>query len=519
MRIPRPLTKLKTLWLWRHRGKVAAFGPFVAALVIYLGYLIYNYSAKASYEKVMTTWYQYDDTADTLTTDLPVEPIEGNFFTDPALLAEKNNSYPEKLTTPTKEGYSGFVKNAGIFNNGNKGFHLMGVPSDLSLWFDPTVKGNQRELALHGIKLLETFQARELALRQAAALPHQQLPKAKDINGHTRIISEYSSVCRNIASYYSCKAILNIHSGQASEALLNTITQIQIAKHFQDPELLLDFLYYNAFLNVISHSVWEGLNAKIWDDAQLLSLEKHLEEIDLRRQFIHAMRGEFAYAASEVQMLIDNPKHLDEQRAKFSLLLGATGTPSLKERAIEYARKSIPHGWYVYQYAGLLKAYDEILLHPQGTANHQLDISHYHAFQNRKNPLKTEWFNDFITHLPNMGMHARQVAKALQGQAKIHNMRVAIALERYHLAQGNYPSTLAPLAPDFLASVPTDVVNGEPLQYRVKQDGTPLIYSIGVNGSDDGGRPNRDTQEADWAWMYSPPKGFTYQDYRTNLSN
>jgi len=45
-------------------------------------------------------------------------------------------------------------------------------------------------------------------------------------------------------------------------------------------------------------------------------------------------------------------------------------------------------------------------------------------------------------------------------------------------------------------------------------DGTPLIYSIGANQIDDGGKPHRNPDRGDWAWMYSPPKGFKYDDYK-----
>lgn len=519
MRIPKLLTKLKNTWLWRHRGKVAAYGPFVIALVIYLSYVIYNYRAKASYEAVMDTWYQYDDTASEDSAAPSEDQPENSLFTHPAFLAEKNGRHTEEFNTPTKAGYSGFAENASVFSNDRKGSYLMGISTDLSLWFDPAIKGSQRELALHGLQLLEPFQAREQALRQAASMPIQAIPKAQNPEDHSRITMEYSSVGRKAASYFSSKAILHTHAGQASEALSNTIAQFQIANHFQQTGTLLDFLLYNAFLHVVSHSVWEGLHANIWDDAQLLHLENHLGKIDLRQLFIQSMRGEFIYTAGEIQKLIDNPKHLDEQRAKFSLLMGASGSSSWKETAIEYARKAIPHGWYVQQYAGLLKALDDVLLHPQGVANYQLDVSHYRAFMERENPLKEQWFNEIISHSPTMGIYARQVTKALQGQAMIHNMRVAIALERYRLAEGNYPATLAPLAPKFLATIPTDVVNGQPLQYRIKADGTPLIYSIGIDETDDSGHPNRDREAADWAWMYSPPSGFTYDDYRARLSN
>lgn len=72
--------------------------------------------------------------------------------------------------------------------------------------------------------------------------------------------------------------------------------------------------------------------------------------------------------------------------------------------------------------------------------------------------------------------------------------RTIIALERYRLAYGEYPSDLLLLVPQFLESVPLDPCTGEPLVYRPPADepyegARPyLLYSVGPDGRDDGGR-------------------------------
>jgi hypothetical protein len=57
------------------------------------------------------------------------------------------------------------------------------------------------------------------------------------------------------------------------------------------------------------------------------------------------------------------------------------------------------------------------------------------------------------------------------------------------LAHGQYPEQLSQLIPDYLAAVPADPVDGKPLRYRRSEGGTFLLYSVGVNGVDDGGDP------------------------------
>jgi len=66
----------------------------------------------------------------------------------------------------------------------------------------------------------------------------------------------------------------------------------------------------------------------------------------------------------------------------------------------------------------------------------------------------------------------------------------AIALKRYQLNHGNYPERLSELMPEFLAAVPLDPVDGQPLRYRKNAGGSFSLYSIGENGKDDGGDPS-----------------------------
>ena len=65
---------------------------------------------------------------------------------------------------------------------------------------------------------------------------------------------------------------------------------------------------------------------------------------------------------------------------------------------------------------------------------------------------------------------------------------VGIALELYHRRHGRYPAMLAELTPDLLPSVPADRITGDPVRYRLV-GGKPVVYSVGADRVDDGGRP------------------------------
>ena len=87
--------------------------------------------------------------------------------------------------------------------------------------------------------------------------------------------------------------------------------------------------------------------------------------------------------------------------------------------------------------------------------------------------------------------------------------RTACVLEHYRLVNGVYPETLDALAPQFIEKLPHDVINGLPMHYRLMDDGTFLLYSVGWNEKDDkgvvalsaGGR-EVDLTKGDWVWQY-----------------
>ncbi len=104
----------------------------------------------------------------------------------------------------------------------------------------------------------------------------------------------------------------------------------------------------------------------------------------------------------------------------------------------------------------------------------------------------------------------------------------AIALELHRRRHGTWPATLAELTPRLLPTVPLDRYDGQALKYRVV-DGRPILYSIGVDRDDDGGRlvagessirrarewrsldevcdPNARPPVADGDWVLWPPVG------------
>jgi hypothetical protein len=84
----------------------------------------------------------------------------------------------------------------------------------------------------------------------------------------------------------------------------------------------------------------------------------------------------------------------------------------------------------------------------------------------------------------------------------------AIALNRYRLRHGKFPTEVSALTSEFLPELPRDWIDGQPLRYRSKENGQFVLYSIGEDGVDDDGDPTPKEKTArsnifegrDWVW-------------------
>ena len=93
-------------------------------------------------------------------------------------------------------------------------------------------------------------------------------------------------------------------------------------------------------------------------------------------------------------------------------------------------------------------------------------------------------------------------------------LTAAIALKRYEARYGKAPVILETLVPEFMGKVPRDFMDGQPLRYRVRNDGSYCLYSVADDAQDDQGSPvppadDRKPPSAwngrDWVWLRAVP--------------
>jgi hypothetical protein len=101
------------------------------------------------------------------------------------------------------------------------------------------------------------------------------------------------------------------------------------------------------------------------------------------------------------------------------------------------------------------------------------------------------------------------VHSAIMKEATLEAMmlatRTGLACKIYKARTGRYPTGLEALVPDILPEVPIDPFTGKPLVYKI-ENGELLVYSLGSNEKDDGGRGTYlftqlvMEKDDDWTW-------------------
>jgi hypothetical protein len=127
-------------------------------------------------------------------------------------------------------------------------------------------------------------------------------------------------------------------------------------------------------------------------------------------------------------------------------------------------------------------------------ARTDLKLNRRPSFENGE---KLGWYDRlrFLFASENFSITDSLIRRTLEVQTQQQVVLTVLGIQRYRLRTGRLPAQLAELVPEYLAALPHDFMSGEALRYRLRPgDGDFLLYSVGENGTDDGGDP---AQQAD----------------------
>ncbi len=349
-------------------------------------------------------------------------------------------------------------------------------------------------------------------LRQAARLPHSRFPLNYDANPFIGI------QLPNISPLFQCVAVLRIRAiaelenGQNEKALDDVKLMLYLVNSVRDQPFLTS--YSLSFINSALQPLWEGLVDRRWSDAQLAVIGQVLAKFNVLSEYQFSMRSERVRA-------IDAVDYLERWRSLHEICKASFSVPENEEefepgweRGLEVTELYLmPKGWFFLNDLAIADTCQQSLRTDaevdRGVFSPEIAERHERALSIHLKQLPPGKF--FISWLYMGSRHMMQ--RFAFAQSSLDRARVACAMERYRLAHGEYPATLDLLAPQFIDKVPHDLINDQPLHYRRTDDGHFLLYSVGWNGTDDGGIVVRervftstrvDIEKGDWVWPSRP---------------
>jgi len=330
----------------------------------------------------------------------------------------------------------------------------------------------------------------------------QQRPKCRfpvRYEEHVNALLPHLMHLRNAARIYRLRALAELAAGQTDAALEDVRLGLRLADTIKDEPILISFLVRATLLELAAQPVWEGLAAHRWDDRQLAALQTEFANADQLAAFARAVRGERLCAYNVCRWLI----HQTEARP---LLFGQLANAGAQPVLTKWIGCAIPTGWWYQNMVTLDRLYTEVYFPTMDLKNRRLDPHAWQAVEETFQRKPRSPYNILSKLLlPALSACALNAASS---QTTADEIVIACALQRHRLAKGTLPDTLDALVPEFLAKVPSDIMDGQPLRYQHDGDRFKL-WAVGWNRTDDGGtvetsgdkNPRWEKKKGDWVWV------------------
>ncbi|MGO8698885.1 MAG: hypothetical protein ACLQVY_14315 [Limisphaerales bacterium] len=306
------------------------------------------------------------------------------------------------------------------------------------------------------------------------------------------------ALAQTLANRVQCHFLLDDSGAALADlTLIHDICRILEAK----PKTLMAATMDVAITGIYAYMIAQGLQLGAWREPQLIALQQQLAQTDL----LPIGTESFLDARVATTVSLENIPPAELFREIYDSSHGKEQDVSTMEMLKDpfYAFMLFaPHGW-VYQ-----NLVSKAKLHPLfeiGDVRKHLVLPEIAERAMREVNACPKWAPySFVCSRFSLPYATKVWQNIARNQTLVDQAQIACALERYRLAHGDYPETLAALAPQYMEKIPHDIIGGQPLHYRRSPDGTFLLYSIGWNEKDDGGVVAPDNQglgSGDWVWQ------------------
>jgi hypothetical protein len=338
-------------------------------------------------------------------------------------------------------------------------------------------------------------------LRQAAATrPLSRFPIHYDYEPTWGILLPHLARIKGLTRLTQVRATAELAAGDPAAAFADLKLGLRLSESIHEEPILIDHLVRLATLGSCLQTVREGLVRHEWNQPQLAELESDLGALDLLAEYRYAMQGERACA-------IDGLNFLRQQGFRSNPLDFVDTGAGQSDYGPLFCL--MPGGWYYQNMLTIARMHERFTLAAVDASAHRVFPEVSRKGQQTFEQLSMGPYTVFARAL--LPALSKAVLKSARMQTLVDAGRVACALEAYRLANGSLPEQLQVLCPRFIAAIPNDVIDGKPLRYHLQPDAGYVLYSIGWNQIDDGGKTvanqkhpkELELAQGDWTWTMS----------------
>jgi HEAT repeats len=287
-----------------------------------------------------------------------------------------------------------------------------------------------------------------------------------DASAGNYMLLPHLALLRDLTRTLTDHAMLALHDGNREEAWTNLMAATRLVTAWNPAPAEISHVVRFDNARLVFNATWQVLQTNAWTDDQLARLQHEWETADFLSSLpeIQAFKRASDVEQFEHDVLATQKPEAGMYEDERRLLL------FYRNREIEF-RNAVQAATWIQ------------MRQMPGVTNDTFFVPKYHyrgrfetSLALRRIPLRLQEHGTSFLGL------------AAEAEAERRIIVTAVALERYFGKYGRYPETLQVLAPEFLKSVPVDFMTGQPLHYRVAEDGHFLLYSAGLDGADNGGK-------------------------------
>ncbi len=497
-------------WLFSWRSvRAAVFGTLVMLTLVVMFYVVENWRGRYAWKKYRTAAASRGVQFDFRACIPPTVPDEQNFAMTPLLawlFDYESDKYP--VVWRDTNGWDR-VRRVSAYRSGASsltvGDWTRGERIKLEAWQDSyrgepknerkrtaqsseddfPVAATKQSAAADVLLALTKFAAEMREIEVAARRPNSRFPIHYD-DGHLTLLP-HLAILQGQATLFQLRASALLAQTNREAAFMDLQTVIRLSDAPKNEPFLISQAVRQVLLNRALQTLWEGMCDHRWTDTQLALIQKHLANIDPVADFSRSLRCEPAFQNLSTERIL---RDRDGYRKSWANIMPDDARPPI----FSFYARFAPAGWfYRNEIASDQRIEEALAALTKGKTSGVLVPPPFRPGDKAK---LYEMLVDFpgnllsncLSHLP-------------QSQVRLKLAETACALERFHLAHRAYPQTLAELTPQFLANIPSDFMDGQPLRYRRLDDHKFVLYSVGLDRKDDGGTIPAKEEPSDWVWQ------------------